>query len=307
MYMYLPIALTSVNYLLVIALGLSVGLLSGLFGVGGGFLMTPLLMMIGIPPTIAAATDANQIVAASSSGMFSHWRLGNVDYKMGIYLLLGGFLGGAAGVQAIKLLSATGGADFLIKMTYVVMLGLVGSFMFVESLVALKKNKGAAQKQAPAAGAKKGGLFAMLPMQTHFEKSGVTFSALVPFVLGGFVGVLAAIMGVGGGFLMVPVMIYMLRMPMHVVVGTSLFQILFTCIEVTFLQAYYNRTVDFLLAILLLLGSVFGAQIGTMLGKKLHGDQLKILLSIIVLAVTVKMVLDIVLQPANLLSYAGGH
>ena len=307
MYMYLPLALTSVNYLLVIALGLTVGLLSGLFGVGGGFLMTPLLMMIGIPPTIAAATDANQIVAASASGMFSHWRLGNVDYKMGIYLLLGGFLGGAAGVQAIKLLSATGGADFLIKMTYVVMLGLVGSFMFVESLVALKKNKGGASKPSTAAGAKKGGLFGMLPMQTHFEKSGVTFSALVPFLLGGFVGVLAAIMGVGGGFLMVPVMIYMLRMPMHVVVGTSLFQILFTCIEVTFLQAYYNRTVDFLLAILLLLGSVFGAQIGAMLGKKLHGDQLKILLSIIVLAVTVKMVFEIVLEPANLLSYAGGH
>ncbi len=308
MYMYLPIALTSVNYLLIIALGLSVGLLSGLFGVGGGFLMTPLLMMVGIPPTIAAGTDANQIVAASSSGMFTHWRLGNVDYKMGIYLLLGGFLGGAAGVQLIKLLAATGGADFLIKITYVVMLGLVGSFMFVESLLAMKKSKSATHKTAHSApAAKKAGLMSMLPMQTFFEKSGVTFSALVPFVLGMFVGVLAAIMGVGGGFLMVPVMIYMLRMPMHVVVGTSLFQILFTCIEVTFLQAYYNRTVDFILAILLLLGSVFGAQIGTMLGKKLHGDQLKILLSIIVLAVTVKMVLDIVLQPANLLSYAGGH
>lgn len=269
--------------------------------------MTPLLMMIGIPPTIAAATDANQIVAASSSGMFTHWRLGNVDYKMGIYLLIGGFLGGAGGVQLIKLLSATGGADFLIKLTYVVMLGLVGSFMFVESLVALKKNKGGAKPTTTGASAKKGGVMALLPMQTHFDKSGVTFSALVPFALGSFVGVLAAIMGVGGGFLMVPVMIYMLRMPMHVVVGTSLFQILFTCIEVTFLQAYYNRTVDFLLAILLLLGSVFGAQIGAILGRKLHGDQLKILLSIIVLAVTVKMVLDLVLQPANLLSYAGGH
>ena len=307
MYMYLPIALTSVNYLLVIALGLSVGLLSGLFGVGGGFLMTPLLMMIGIPPTIAAATDANQIVAASSSGMFTHWRLGNVDYKMGIYLLIGGFLGGAGGVQLIKLLSATGGADFLIKLTYVVMLGLVGSFMFVESLVALKKNKGAAKTHSAATAVKKAGIMGMLPMQTHFDKSGVTFSALVPFALGCFVGVLAAIMGVGGGFLMVPVMIYMLRMPMHVVVGTSLFQILFTCIEVTFLQAYYNRTVDFPLALLLLVGSVFGAQIGTILGRKLHGDQLKILLSIIVLAVTVKMVLDLVLEPANLLSYAGGH
>ncbi|MDA8417809.1 MAG: sulfite exporter TauE/SafE family protein [Desulfobacteraceae bacterium] len=308
MYMYLPIALTSVNYLLVIALGLTVGLLSGLFGVGGGFLMTPLLMMIGIPPTIAAGTDANQIVAASSSGMFTHWRLGNVDYKMGIYLLIGGFLGGAVGVQVIKFLSATGGADFLIKMTYVVMLGLVGSFMFVESLVAiLRKKTESHHHSAAASGAKKGGLMATLPMQIHFDKSGVTFSALVPFALGIFVGVLAAIMGVGGGFLMVPVMIYMLRMPMHVVVGTSLFQILFTCIEVTYLQAYYNHTVDFPLAILLLIGSVFGAQIGAILGRKLHGDQLKILLSIIVLGVTVKMVLELVTQPAILLSHVGGH
>ena len=307
MYMYLPIALTSVNYLLVVGLGLAVGLLSGLFGVGGGFLMTPLLMMIGIPPTIAAATDANQIVAASASGTFSHWRLGNVDVKMGIYLLIGGFVGGAAGVQVIKMLRAAGGADFLIKITYVVMLGLVGTFMFFESLNALRKNKqGHAAKAAPKS-EKKGGFFAALPMQTYFEKSGITHSALVPLFLGTFVGVLAAIMGVGGGFLMVPVMIYMLRMPMHVVVGTSLFQILFTCIEVTFLQAYSNHTVDFFLAILLLLGSVFGAQIGTVLGKKLHGDQLKILLAIIVLAVTVKIVLELVMEPSILLSYAGGH
>ena len=208
----------------------------------------------------------------------------------------------------IKLLRATGGADFLIKITYVVMLGIVGSFMFVESLLAMKKAKSsAAAATAPQAGEKKKGLLSLLPMQVHFEKSGVSFSAFVPFGLGIFVGVLAAIMGVGGGFLMVPVMIYMLRMPMHVVVGTSLFQILFTCIEVTFLQAYYNRTVDFLLALLLLVGSVFGAQIGTSLGRKLHGDQLKILLSIIVLAVTIKLVFDLILQPANLLSYAGGH
>ena len=310
MYMYLPIALTSVNYLLVVGLGLGVGLLSGLFGVGGGFLMTPLLMMIGIPPTIAAATDANQIVAASASGTFAHWRLGNVDFKMGLLLLVGGFVGGAVGVQIIKILRATGGADFLIKMTYVVMLGLVGSFMFFESLNAIRKNKKAAntstggEKDVPK---KKKGLLASLPLQVYFEKSGVSHSALIPIALGTFVGILAAIMGVGGGFLMVPVMIYMLRMPMHVVVGTSLFQILFTCIEVTFLQAYSNHTVDFVLAILLLVGSVFGAQIGTVLGRKLHGEQLKILLSIIVLAVTVKIVLELVLQPSLFLAFAGGH
>lgn len=311
MYMYLPIALTSVNYFLVVGLGLFVGLLSGLFGVGGGFLMTPLLMMIGIPPTVAAATDANQIVAASASGTFAHWRLGNVDYKMGLYLLIGGFVGGAVGVQIIKVLRATGGADFLIKITYVIMLGVVGTFMFFESLHALRKQKAAAAnggETKPAKPAKeKGGLLSSLPMQTFFEKSGVTHSALVPLVLGVFVGVLAAIMGVGGGFLMVPVMIYMLRMPMHVVVGTSLFQIMFTCTEVTFLQSYSNHTVDFLLAILLLVGSVFGAQIGTVLGRKLHGDQLKILLAIIVLAVTVKIVLELVLEPSLLLAYKGGH
>jgi len=309
MYMYLPIALTSVNYLLVVGLGLGVGLLSGLFGVGGGFLMTPLLMMIGIPPTIAAASDANQIVAASASGTLAHWRLGNVDYKMGIFLLIGGFVGGAAGVQLIKVLRASGGADFLIKITYVVMLGVVGSFMFVESLHALRQQKknNAAGKEEKTAVPKKGGLLSRLPMQIYFEKSGVTHSALVPIVLGVLVGVLAAIMGVGGGFLMVPVMIYMLRMPMHVVVGTSLFQIMFTCIEVTFLQAYTNHTVDFFLAILLLVGSTFGAQAGTALGKKLHGDQLKILLAIIVLAVTVKIVLELTLQPDFLLAYAGGH
>jgi uncharacterized membrane protein YfcA len=230
---------------------------------------------------------------------------------MGLYLLIGGFVGGAGGVQVIKILRATGGADFLIKMTYVIMLGLVGSFMFVESLNAMRKTKKAAASATPAPAAapkeKKGGFFAALPMQTYFEKSGVTHSALVPLFLGTFVGVLAAIMGVGGGFLMVPVMIYMLRMPMHVVVGTSLFQILFTCIEVTYLQAYSNHTVDFILAIILLVGSVFGAQIGTVLGRKLHGDQLKILLSIIVLAVTVKIVLELVMEPSILLSYAGGH
>ena len=310
MYMYLPIALTSVNYMVVVGLGLAVGLLSGLFGVGGGFLMTPLLMMIGIPPTIAAATDANQIVAASASGTLAHWRLGNVDVKMGLYLLVGGFLGGAGGVYVIKILRATGGADFLIKMTYVIMLGVVGAFMFVESLNALRKSKAAAAAggTAEAAPAKKsGGLLSKLPLQTVFEKSGVTHSALLPLVLGTFVGVLAAIMGVGGGFLMVPVMIYLLRMPMHVVVGTSLFQIMFTCTEVTFLQSYTNHTVDFLLALLLLIGSVFGAQIGTILGRKLHGEQLKILLSIIVLAVTVKIILELVMEPSLLLAYGGGH
>ncbi len=314
MYFYLPIALTSISLPLIVGLGLLVGLLSGLFGVGGGFLMTPLLIMIGIPPTVAAASDSLQIVGASTSGTFAHWKLGNVDFKMGVYLLIGGFVGGLGGVQLIKVLRMMGNADFVIKVTYVLMLGIVGSYMFFESLTALKKAKQAKEgvhaAKVPSTPRKESGFVKFLkslPLQTRFEKSGVTHSALMVIILGGFVGVLAAIMGVGGGFLMVPVMVYLLRMPMHVVVGTSLFQILFTCIEVSFLQSYVNHTVDFVLAVLLLAGSTFGAQIGTKLGKKLHGDQLKILLAVIVLVVTVKIMLDLLLEPSLLLSLKGGH
>ncbi|MBI4680547.1 MAG: sulfite exporter TauE/SafE family protein [Nitrospirae bacterium] len=307
MYLYLPVALTSVNILIPVGLGLAVGLLSGLFGVGGGFLMTPLLIMLGIPSTVAAATDSNQIVAASTSGTYAHWKVGNVDFKMGLYLLIGGFIGGLFGVQAIKVLKAMGNADFVIKMTYVLMLGIVGTYMFIESLSSIKKSKSqesGVRSQEESAITK---FLKSLPLQTHFEKSGVTHSALVPVIFGGFVGTLAAVMGVGGGFLMVPVMVYILRMPMHVVVGTSLFQILFNCIEVTFLQAYTNHTVDFILAVLLLLGSTIGAQVGTVFGRKLKGEQLKVILAVIVLVVTVKIIFELTLTPSLLLAQAGGH
>ncbi|HTZ18981.1 MAG TPA: sulfite exporter TauE/SafE family protein [Dissulfurispiraceae bacterium] len=305
MYLYLPVALTSVNILVPIGLGLAVGLLSGLFGVGGGFLMTPLLIMFGIPSTVAAATDSNQIVAASTSGTYAHWRVGNVDFKMGLYLLAGGFVGGLLGVEAIKLLRATGNAGFVIKITYVLMLGIVGTYMFIESIQSMRKKK---TEEAPVEKETRIGTFLKsLPLQTHFEKSGVTHSILVPLLLGCFVGILAAIMGVGGGFLMVPIMFYILRMPMHVIVGTSLFQILFTCIEVTFLQSYTNHTVDFTLAVLLLLGSTIGAQVGAIFGRRMKGEQLKILLAAIVLVVTVKIVFELTLSPSLLLSQAGGH
>ncbi len=305
MYLYLPVALTSINIFIPIGLGLAVGLLSGLFGVGGGFLMTPLLIMFGIPATVAAATDSNQIVAASTSGTYAHWKVGNVDFKMGLYLLAGGFIGGLIGVQGIKILDAMGNADFVIKMTYVLMLGIVGTYMFIESLSSLKKKKTEEIKEEKESKFAK--FLKSLPFQTRFEKSGVTHSAILPVVFGGFVGVLAAIMGVGGGFLMVPVMVYILRMPMHVVVGTSLFQILFNCIEVTFLQAYTNHTVDFILAVLLLLGSTVGAQVGAVFGRKLKGEQLKIILAVIVLLVTVKIITELTLSPSLLLSQAGGH
>jgi len=312
-HLYLPIAGNSVNVFLIFGLGGLVGLLSGIFGVGGGFLMTPLLIMFGIPPTVAAASDSNQIVGASTSGTYAHYKLGNVDFKMGTLLLIGGILGGTAGVQVIKLLKALGNADFLISVTYVLMLGFVGSYMFVESLQGLKGNsvESVDADDSEVLESAKESAYArfmkILPMQTYFEKSGVQLSMLMPLILGVFVGILAAIMGVGGGFIMVPVMIYLLRMPMHVVVGTSLFQILFTCINVTILQSYTNHTVDFVLALILLVGSTLGAQVGAKISKKLNGEQLKIILASIVLVVMVKMLLGLLLEPSILLSYIGGH
>ncbi|MEZ0575788.1 sulfite exporter TauE/SafE family protein [Halodesulfovibrio aestuarii] len=305
--LYLPIAGNSVNCLAILGLGGVVGLLSGIFGVGGGFLMTPLLIMLGIPPTVAAASDSNQIVGASTSGTFAHFKLGNVDFKMGMLLLLGGVGGGSLGVQLIKILRQLGNADFLISITYVLMLGFVGGFMFLESLQAMRKPTATKVEEAPKQESRYARAIGALPFQMDFPRSGVQLSVLMPLLLGVLVGVLAAIMGVGGGFIMVPVMVYLLRMPMHVVVGTSLFQILFTCVNVTIMQSWQNHTVDFVLALLLLLGSSIGAQVGTKVGKKLGGEQLKICLASLVLVVMVKMLYDLLARPDVLLAYMGGH
>ncbi|MGO8760763.1 MAG: sulfite exporter TauE/SafE family protein [Desulfobaccales bacterium] len=306
--LYLPLAGNSTNILLLFGLGGLVGFLSGLFGVGGGFLMTPLLIMVGIPSTVAAASDSNQIVAASTSGSYAHYRLGNVDFKMGLLLIIGGVIGGTVGVQFIKVLRAMGNADFVIKVTYVIMLGVIGFYMFAESLQSLRKKPVETKRvEAPAKVSLYNRTIQALPYQMHFEKSGITLSPLLPLILGVFVGILAAIMGVGGGFIMVPVMVYMLRMPMHVVVGTSLFQILFTCINVTVMQSISNHTVDMVLAIILLLGSTLGAQFGVRLSRRLKADQLKILLASIVLLVMVQMLVSLVLPPHLLLAPKGGH
>lgn len=302
---YLPVAGGSVSLVLMLGLGGLVGFLSGLFGVGGGFLMTPLLIMIGIPPTVAAASDSNQIVAASSSGTFAHARAGSVDFPMGIFLLIGGVGGGSLGVVLIKILRAIGNADFVIMLAYVIMLGGIGTYMFAESLRSMRVGAlPSGEEGRPSFYAR---AVSALPWKLHFRRSNVHFSVLLPLVLGFLVGTLAAIMGVGGGFIMVPVMVYLLRMPMHVVVGTSLFQILFTCVNVTVLQATLNHTVDFVLALALLLGSVVGAQVGAGVSKRFKADQLKILMAVIVLGVTVKMLLGLLMRPALLLSYRGGH
>ena len=311
LHLFLPIAGTSVSLFLLLGMGLLVGFLSGLFGVGGGFLLTPLLIMIGIPPTVAAASDSNQIVAASASGILAHYRLGNVDIKMGILLLIGGILGGVMGVQIIKILRGMGNADFLIQITYVVMLGVIGIYMFHESLTALKgphkPDVGGIdwdRKKKPSVYAQ---ITSRLPLKAAFEKSGVEISCLMPLCLGVLVGILAGIMGVGGGFIMVPIMVYLLRMPMHVVVGTSLFQIYFTCFNVTVMQAYMNHTVDFILAMVLLVGSAVGAQIGARIGRRLKADELKILLACIILVVMIKMLIGLLVAPNALYSIKGGH
>ncbi|MGO9118917.1 MAG: sulfite exporter TauE/SafE family protein [Desulfomonilaceae bacterium] len=304
---YLPIAGSSVNILILLGLGGVVGFLSGLFGVGGGFLMTPLLIMVGIPPTVAAASDSNQIVAASASATYAHYRMGNVDFKMGILLLVGGVVGGTLGVELIKVLRSSGNADFVIKITYVVMLGVVGFYMFLESLQNLRKPTREVEEPKPSKPSLYLRMISALPYQMKFAKSGVALSPLLPLILGAFVGILAAIMGVGGGFIMVPIMVYMLRMPMHVVVGTSLFQILFTCVDVTIMQSIKNHTVDLVLAILLLLGSTIGAQFGARLSRRLKGDQLKILLASVVLVVMIQMFLGLILSPDIMLAYKGGH
>jgi uncharacterized protein len=307
---YLPIAGHSLNVLLLLGLGGSVGFLSGLTGVGGGFLMTPLLIMAGIPPTIAAASDSNQIVAATTSGTYAHYRLGNVDFKMGLILLAGGFLGGTVGVQIIKFLRILGDADFFIKATYVVMLSLVGSYMLIEGIRCRRREQQMGGEQDlqdfphPSAARR---FLNSLPWQTHFQKSGVTLSPILPFCVGAFVGMLAAIMGLGGGFIMIPMMCYVLGMPMHVVVGTNLFQEVFVCANVTIMQAASNHTVDLILAIILLIGSSIGAQFGARFSHKLKADNLKILLACIVLAVMIKIFLGLVLTPHYMLDFKGGE
>ncbi|GAA6159379.1 sulfite exporter TauE/SafE family protein [Ruegeria sp. HU-ET01832] len=306
MQIYLPIAEVSVNAFLLLGLGGMVGILSGMFGVGGGFLMTPLLFFIGIPPAVAVATEANQIVASSFSGVLAHLRRKTVDLKMGTVLLTGGLMGAALGVVVFNYLKSLGQVDLLVTLCYVVFLGVVGSLMFIESLNALRKSKKGGA--APAKRRQRGWVHAM-PFKMRFRTSGLYISVIPPIVVGLCVGVLSAIMGVGGGFIMVPAMIYLLGMPTKVVVGTSLFQIIFVTAFTTMLHATTNYTVDIVLAVLLLVGGVIGAQIGTVIGARMPAEQLRVLLAALVLVVCGKLALDLLLEPSELYSLGveGGH
>jgi uncharacterized membrane protein YfcA len=301
---FLPIAGVSLSAFYLIGIGASVGLLAGLVGVGGGFLITPVLMMIGVPPTVAAASGSCQMVATSSSGVAAHFRLGNVDSKLGSLLLVGGLAGAACGVQAIKALRALGEADIVITLTYILVLGSLGTFMFVESLRSLRRGT-MVPRSAERRSSK--GVLSRLPWQWEFRRSGVRHSILVPLVMALLTGVLASIMGVGGGFVMVPMMVYLLGMPTHVAVGTDLFQILFTCAGVTFMQSTTNHTVDVVLALLLAAGSTIGAQIGARISRLLRGEQLLIILASLVLLVVGEMMVSIVVTPSIRLSPVPAH
>ncbi len=299
MYIYLPIAEISINIFLILGLGGMVGLLSGIFGVGGGFLMTPLLIFLGVPAAVAVGTEANQIVAASVSGVLAHWRRGNVDVKMGSILLAGGIVGSTLGVYIFAALRELGQIDLAIKLSFIFFLGIIGTLMLFESMRTIMR--------ARRPGAKRRRLHQHnwlhgLPFKMRFRKSKLYISALLPFMVGAVVGVLSAIMGVGGGFIMVPAMIYLLGMPTSVVVGTSLFQIIFVTANVTFLQSVQTQTVDVVLAGLLLIGGVIGAQFGTRIGALLRGEQLRGLLALIVLAVCLKLVTDVIITPEDFFS-----
>jgi uncharacterized membrane protein YfcA len=298
---YLPIAEVSLDIFVLLGLGGAVGFLSGVFGVGGGFLLTPLLIFIGVPPAVAVASSANQLVGASVSGVLAHWRRGNVDFKMGYVLLVGGLAGSLLGVWIFTLLKRLGQVELTISLCYVLLLGTLGGLMIVESIRSMLRlhRPGAGRRRLHQHTWMHG-----LPLKARFRRSKLYISALLPIGIGFVIGVFSAILGIGGGFIMVPAMIYMLGMPTSVVPGTSLLQIIFVAANVTVLQAYTNRTVDAVLALVLLVGGVVGARIGSRFGTRLRGEQLRFLLALMVLAVAAKLAFDMTARPADLYSIA---
>lgn len=297
MEVYLPIAEMPVNALLILALGAAVGFLSGMFGVGGGFLMTPFLIFSGIPHDVAVATPLNHIVASSVSGALTHWRRQTVDFKMGGVLIAGGILGAIIGLVLFSLLRAAGQVDIVVSIAYVAFLGIIGGLMLNESLKAIRASQSGVSPPWRKSG--QHGWMTKLPFKMRFRKSKLYISVIPPIAIGMSVGLLTAFLGVGGGFILVPAMIYLLRMPTNVVVGTSMFQILFTASFTVLLHAINNQTVDAMLAILLILGGVFGVQFGVQFGQRLRGEQLRLLLAVLVLAVAVRLLIDLVIPPGE--------
>ncbi|HWT57813.1 MAG TPA: sulfite exporter TauE/SafE family protein [Rhizobium sp.] len=304
MTIYLPIAELSVNIFIILGMGAAVGFLSGMFGVGGGFLITPLLIFYNIPPVVAVATGANQVVASSISGAITHFRRGTLDVKLGTVLLIGGLAGATVGIWIFSLLRAIGQLDLIISLMYVIFLGTVGGLMLLESINAIRR----AARNEPPAPRKPGHQHWVhrLPLKVRFKKSKI-FLSVIPIVALGFaIGILTSIMGVGGGFIMVPAMIYLLRIPTNVVVGTSLFQIIFVTAYTTVVQAATNFSVDIVLAFILMVAGVIGAQYGVRVGQKLRGEQLRALLGLLVLAVGLRLAIALVVTPADVYSVVIG-
>jgi uncharacterized membrane protein YfcA len=302
---YLPIAEMSVNLFLLLGLGGLIGFLSGIFGVGGGFLLTPLLIFVGIPPPVAVGTQAPQILAASFSGMLAHMRRGNVDIRIGLVLAIGGLIGSVLGVWLFGLLRRLGQIDLAISLSYVLFLGTIGALMLAESVRAWMR-----VRARPGALTKRHRHLWLhgLPFKIRFHRSRLYISALMPLGLGVVAGILVAVMGVGGGFMLVPAMIYLIGMPTAVVIGTSLFQISVVTAATTLLHAASNRTVDVFLALALIVGGVVGAQLGSSVGHRLRGEQLRVLLALIVLGVCAKIGHDLIVRPAELNSLGlAGH
>ncbi len=299
MYIYLPIAEQPIHSLAILGIGAFLGLIMGLVGVGGGFLLTPLMMFLGIPPPVAVASVANQLVAPSVSGVLSHWKRSNVDFKMGTVLLLGGIVGSSIGVILFNFLGKVGQLDFVIKSSYVIFLTLIGSLMFSESLrLILRTRKGKVTRGK----LHQHNWLHGLPFKIRFRKSKLYISVLLPILIGVIVGILAALMGIGGGFIIVPAMIYLLGMPTSLVVGTSLFQIIFVAANTTILQASQNHTVDIVLATILLLGSVIGVQLGSRFTNILKGEYLRLILSSIIILVSLMLLIDLITVPSDLFS-----
>lgn len=299
MQIYLPIAEISVNALLLLGIGGMVGVLSGLFGVGGGFILTPLLFFLGVPPGVAVASASNQIAGSSFSAFLAHLQKKNVDFRMGFVLLAGGVVGSLAGVELFGVLRRSGQFELVVSLLYVVLLGTIGVLMLIESLRALRRRN---DPNALLIARKRHTWAHGLPLKMRFRTSQLYVSAIPPFVIGALVGVLAAIMGVGGGFIMVPAMIYLIGMPTRIVIGTSVFQFLFVTGFTAVLQAWKNQSVDVVLSVLLLLGGVIGAQIGANLATRLRAEQLRILLALLVIGVGARLALELVLEPAELFS-----
>jgi uncharacterized membrane protein YfcA len=300
---YLPIAEMSVNAFVLLAMGAAVGFLSGMFGVGGGFLITPLLIFYNIPPAIAVATGANQVIAASFSGSLAHFKRGTLDFKLGTVLLAAGIVGSSVGTFVFAFLRRIGQLDLVISLIYVIFLGTIGGLMLVESSRAIQRTRSGIPPSLKKSG--QHNWVHRLPLKMRFRTSKLFVSVLPVLALGAGIGFLAAIMGIGGGIIMVPALIYLLKVPTNVVVGTSLFQIIFVAAFTTIVQATANQTVDIVLALVLMVGGVAGAQYGARAGQKLRGEQLRALLAILVLAVAIRLAFDLFSTPASRYSLTG--